>query len=102
MKMFPHSFAPFHRSQKQVETSKIAIVREPTGAALEQDSSIGIRPIRIDVERAIDIMLTASAVKNDNKRQKCRLNIIKNLPADCIDWDTVDWVQAWPFQTARL
>jgi hypothetical protein len=46
-------------------------------------------------------MLSAQNVDDDTMRQKYRLHIIKTLPADAIDWETVDWVQVWPFQTTR-
>lgn len=55
----------------------------------------------LDVEIAVDLMLSAHKIDDDTMRQKYRLDIIKALPAEAIDWNTVDWVQACPFQTTR-
>lgn len=99
VKMFPHAFAPFFPVFLDADTSKST--GKTTEALRNQDDSICHKPLRIDVEKAVDVMLTAKKVSNDSLRQQCRLDLIRALPIASIDWETVDWVQAYPFKTAR-
>jgi len=101
MKMFPHSFVPFfHAYEKEGET-KTSAREETTAFDIQRDGAGSRKSLRLDVETAVDLMLSAQNVDDDTMRQKYRLHIIKTLPADAIDWKTVDWVQVWPFQTTR-
>ena len=101
MKMFPHSFVPFfHAYEKEGET-KTSAREETTAFDIQRDGAGSKKSLRLDVETAVDLMLSAQNVDDDTMRQKYRLHIIKTLPADAIDWKTVDWVQVWPFQTTR-
>lgn len=102
MKMFTRAFAPFLHPRGE-EAALTTLVGGKTADALhEQDSAATARPVRIDVERAVDVMLAAGDVRDESLRQKFRLDVIKALPSKSIDWETVDWVQVWPFQTARM
>lgn len=101
MKMFPHAFFPFFPLHQGVGTPKASDDAKTPEALLERDGATSARPIRIDVEKAVAVMLATSEVENYSMRQKCRLDIIKTVPPKSIDWDTVDWVQMWPFQTVR-
>jgi hypothetical protein len=103
MQMFPHAFFPFLPVHLGVVTSKskAARGRRTEEAPLKQDSISGTRPVNIDVEKAVAAMMATSEIKSDDLRQKFRLDVIKTVPSKSIDWDTVDWVQMWPFQTTR-
>lgn len=72
-----------------------------THAKYRQNRAVTARPVKVDVEKAASIMLDVSDVKHESLRQKFRLDIIKTLPPASIDWNTVNWVQIWPFQTCR-
>ena len=101
MKMFPHSFVPFFHVHEKEGATKTSAKEETTTLHIKRDAAGGKKPLRLDVETAVDLMLSAQNVDDDTMRQKYRLHIIKTLPADAIDWETVDWVQVWPFQTTR-
>lgn len=101
MKMFPHAFVPFFPVLLEADSSKRPVRGKPPEALHKQNQAISHKPLRIDVEKAVDVMLAAGKVRNDGSRQQCRLDLIKALPVASIDWETVDWVQACPFQTAR-
>ncbi len=102
MKMFPHAFFPFFPVHLDVATSKITDGNKTTEPPVTRARAISTRPVKIDVEKAVTVMLATSEVRNDSARQKCRLDVIKAVPAHSIDWDTVNWVQMRPFQTIRL
>jgi hypothetical protein len=101
MQMFPHAFFPFLPVHLGVNSSKTSVGRRAEDAPLKQDCMTGTRSVNIDVEKAVAVMIAASEVKDDSLRQKFRLDVIKTVPSQSIDWDTVNWVQMWPFQTAR-
>lgn len=101
MQMFPHAFFPRLPLHMGVVTSKASHRRRAAEAPLKQDCISGAKPVNIDVEKAVAVMIAASEDKNDGLRQKFRLDVIKTVPSQSIDWDTVDWVQMWPFQTTR-
>jgi len=101
MQMFPHAFFPFLPVHLGVVTSKAAHGRRSKEAPLKQDCISGAKSVNIDVEKAVAVMIATSEDKNDGLRQKFRLDVIKTVPSQSIDWDTVDWVQMWPFQTTR-
>lgn len=77
MKMFPNMFSPSPGTQARGERFKI------------------------DVESAVELMLTACADHSDGLSQQFRLKILKTLPPKAIDWDTVNWVQLGSFKTIR-
>ena len=77
MKMFPHAF--------------VASQGAPTPG--EQ--------FKIDVESAVELMLTASAERSEGLRQQFRRKVLETLPPGSIDWDSVDWVQLDPFKSSR-
>ncbi len=97
MKMFPHSFSIFHR----VHEIDASVGRQTSKLVGTPDGPRALNSIKIDVERAIKILLDPRAVKDDHRRQECRLQLINNVPSYSIDWDTVNWVDMCPFQTAR-
>ena len=101
MKMFPHAFFPFYSLRKDEGIAQTSVGGKTTEPMLTPGRVIGARPIKIDVEKAVTIMLATSEVKNDSVRQKLRLDVIKAVPSQSIDWNTVDWVQIWPFKTVR-
>jgi hypothetical protein len=101
MKMFPHSFVPIFRVHDKEGASKTSAREKTIALDSKRDSASSKKPILLDVETAVEIMLSADNIYDDTMRQKHRLNIIKTLPEDAIDWKTVDWVQVWPFQTTR-
>jgi hypothetical protein len=101
MKLFPHSFVPFFHVYEKEGATKTSAKEETTALDIKRDAAGSKKPLRLDVETAVDLMLSAQNVDDDTLRQKYRLHIIKTLPADAIDWKTVDWVQVWPFQTTR-
>lgn len=68
---------------------------------IERNQAGSKKQTSLDVEIAVELMLSAHNIDGDTMRQKYRLDIIKALPAEAIDWNTVDWVQACPFQTMR-
>lgn len=102
MKMFPHSFAFFHSADAEDHHTKLALGRGTTEAGLQHDIAQAVRPIKIDIERAVDVMLGVKSSRAEKTREQCRLEIIRSLPAESIDWDTVNWVLLWPFRSARL
>ena len=81
--------------------TKTSAKEETTALHIKRDAACSKKPLSLDVETAVELMLSAHNVDDDTMRQKYRLHIIKTLPADAIDWGTVDWVQVWPFQTTR-
>ena len=101
MKMFPHPFVPFshvhqvwdalRHSGDEITTKPIAV----RSCAADQKS------VKIDLEYAVSVILTSRGGDSERSRQEVRLDVLKTLPSDAIDWDTVDWVQTWPFQTGR-
>ena len=108
MKMFPHTFVPFFHVHEKEGATKTTAKEEAIALDIMRDRTGTKKPLSLDVETAVDLMLSAhdidadaDADADDKMRQKYRLHIIKALPADAIDWETVDWVQAWPFQTTR-
>ena len=95
MKMFPHAFAPLPQMQAPVRERQ-------TEASRAHDKAAGNAPINLDVERLVAVMLSASDTKKDlHDEQQCRRDLIKKLPSESIDWDTVNWVRLWPFETRR-
>ena len=102
MKMFPHTFVPFFHVHEKEGATKTSAKEEAIALDIMRDRSGTKKPLSLDVETAVDLMLSAHDIDADsNMRQQYRLHIIKAVPADAIDWNTVDWVQAWPFQTTR-
>ena len=102
MKMFPHSFVPFFHVHEKEGATKKSAKEETISFDSKRDRTGTKKPSILDVETAVELMLSAHDIDADDKmRQKYRLHIITALPADAIDWNTVDWVQVWPFQTAR-
>ena len=101
MKMFPHAFFPFFYRHQDEGMLLPSVAKETTEAVLTPDHAVGPRPVKIDVEKAVAVMLATSDVKNDSVRQMFRLDVIKAVPSQSIDWNTVDWVQIWPFKTVR-
>ena len=101
MKMFPHSFVPFFQIHEKEAAPKTTAREETIALDIKRDEAGSKNQTRLDVETAVELMLSAHNVDDDTMRQKYRLHIIKALPADAIDWETVDWVQVWPFQTTR-
>lgn len=102
MKIFPHGFVPFLRVN--VEKGFLTAVsheQTPQGA-FEKERAAGTDLIKIDVENAVSVILARHEIKNESLRQKARIEVIKRLPSESIDWDTVNWVQLCPFQTARM
>ncbi|HEV8036296.1 hypothetical protein [Yoonia sp.] len=92
MKMFPHTFAPVPAVQEPVQDKKTQTIRP-------QHCVSGDVPVNLDIERLVSVMLSASACPKD--AQQCRRELIEKLPAETIDWDTVNWVALWPFATRR-
>lgn len=102
MKMFPQSFVPFFHVHEKEAATKTSAKEEITARDITRDRTGTKKPASLDVETAVDLMLSAHDIDADDMmRQKYRLHIIKALPADAIDWNTVDWVQVWPFLTTR-
>lgn len=102
MKMFPHTFVPFFHVHEKEGATKTSAKEEAIALDIMRDRTGTKKPLSLDVETAIDLMLSAYDIDADsNMRQQYRLHIIKAVPADAIDWNTVDWVEAWPFQTTR-
>lgn len=102
MKMFPHSFVPFFHVHEKEGATKTSAEEVITARDIMRDRTGTKKPTSLDVETAVDLMLSAHDIDaDDTMRQKYRLHIIKALPADAIDWNTVDWVQVWPFLTTR-
>jgi hypothetical protein len=101
VKVFPHPFVPFLHVREKEYASKTspkvetAVVGQALGRVFSE------RPITLDVEKAIEIMLDAKEVATDAMRQHFRLHLIKSLPPEAIDWKSIDWVQATPFKTNR-
>ena len=102
MRMFPHAFFPSFPVFHDVITATVSDGGKTTEPPFEQVRTIGTRPIKIDVEKAVAVMLAMNDVSDGSARQKFRFQIMNAVPAQSIDWDTVDWVQMWPFQTQRL
>ena len=103
MKMFPHSFVPFFHVHEKEVRSKTSAREETTALDVMLDRADRKKPTSLNVETAVDLMLSAHNIDDDDRmRQSYRLHIIKTLPEDAIDWETVDWVKLWPFQTTRL
>lgn len=101
MKMFPHTFSFFERVHAEDDVAKMALGRETINPVPRHDKARGMRPIKLDVECAVDVMLAARSSNTERTREQCRLEIIKTLPQESIDWDTVNWVLLWPFRTTR-
>ena len=102
MKMFPHTFVPFFHVHEKEGATKTSAKEETIAFDIMRDRTGTKKPLSLDVETAVDLMLSAHDIDaDDTMRQKYRLHIMKAVPADAIDWETVDWVQAWPFQTTR-
>lgn len=92
MKMFPHTFAPVWAVREPVQNQKTQTIRP-------QHCSSGDVPVNLDIERLVSVMLSASTCPKD--AQQCRRELIEKLPAETIDWNTVNWVALWPFATRR-
>ena len=101
MQMFPHAFFPLFPVHLDVANPKSSGGRGTTDSPIKQARAISTRPIQIDVEKAVSVMLATREVRNDSVSQEIRLDVIRALPTESIDWDTVNWVQTWPFQTIR-
>lgn len=101
MKMFPHALFPFFPLHQDHVAPLTSAKGASAVAPAKQARATGTRPVKIDVEKAVAVMLATKDIKNDTARQKCRFEIIRAVPPQSIDWDTVDWVQMWPFQTVR-
>lgn len=99
--MFPHPFVPFLHVREKEYASKTSPVVEAAVAGQKPGRVFSKRPITLDVEKAIEIMLDAKDVATDAMRQQIRLHLIKSLPPEAIDWKSIDWVQAMPFRTNR-
>ena len=67
----------------------------------QQDRAFRKKPVIVDVEMAVAVMLTTSPVKNETMRDQFRIAVINALPADQIDWESINWVQLCPFRTVR-
>lgn len=102
MRMFPHAFFPSFPVFQDAITATVSDGGKTTEPPAKLARAIGTRPIQIDVEKAVTVMLATSDVSDDSARQKFRFQIMNAVPAHSIDWDTVNWVEAWPFQTQRL
>jgi hypothetical protein len=102
MMMFSHPFAPFFHVQDKDGAPKPTPTKKTTAAGPARGRAISVRPVTLDVEKAVAIMLVANDVESDEMRQHFRLHLIKNLPSASIDWGTIDWVQGLPFKTIRL
>jgi hypothetical protein len=95
MKMFPHAFAPLPPMQAPVRGKQTVAHRSYDGVA-------GNAPINLDVERLVAVMLSASDTKKDLQyEQQCRRQVMRKVPPESIDWDSVNWVRLWPFETRR-
>jgi hypothetical protein len=101
MNMFPHAFVPVFRVDEKEAASKTSAREETIALDIKGDRGSSKKPMLLDVETAVELMLSADNINDDTMRQKHRLHILKALPADAIDWETVDWVRVWPFQTTR-
>jgi len=101
MKMFPHTFAPFfhpHGSDVALKDNALGTVGD---ASPRQDRAIRKKPVIVDVEKAVAVMLFTSSVKNETIRDQFRVAVMNALPADQIDWDSINWVQLCPFRSVR-
>ena len=86
---------------EQEGASKASVIEETTTESAQRDRASRSKPTSLDVETAVELMLSAHNVDDQATRQTYRLHILKALPANAIDWGTVNWVQVWPFQTTR-
>ena len=102
MRMFPHAFFPSFPVYHDAITATVSDGGRTTGPPARLARAIGTRPIKIDVEKAVAVMLATNDVSDDSARQKFRFQIMNAVPAQSIDWDTVNWVETQPFQTQRL
>lgn len=101
MQMFPHSFVPFfHVSENAWRAKRIAQDETPPHD-INRARTTCKKPVSLDVEKAVYLMISTHTVDNEAARQKCRLEIIKALPSESIDWDSVNWVQICPFKSKR-
>ncbi len=101
MKMFPHSFAPLLHVHLDTGAPKASGAGNTAEPQSQPGCDLGEKPIKIDLEKAVAIILGAREDVSDRQRQKVRLDVMKTLPSESIDWDTVDWVAAYPFRSAR-
>ncbi|KQI73089.1 hypothetical protein AN191_04125 [Loktanella sp. 5RATIMAR09] len=92
MKMFPHMFARVPADQEPVQKGQ-------TRTMHPQHGTEGHAPVNLDFERLVAVMRSASACQND--AQQCRRELMKKLPPETVDWNTVNWVALWPFATRR-
>ena len=92
MKMFPYTFALASPVQEPVLQQQIEAIRP-------QHCAKGDVPANLDIERLVAVMRSASACTKN--AQQCRRELIKKLPQETIDWNTVNWVALWPFTTRR-
>lgn len=95
--MFPHIPGPFQYARKEWGALESLGKKHKLG----RTEAASDKPIKIDLEKAISVIMSAREVDSDRLRQEIRANVLKSLPSNSIDWNTVDWVQACPFQTVR-
>ena len=101
MKMFPHTFVPFFHPHGSDVAHKDNASEKTDEASPQQDRAFRKKPVIVDVEMAVAVMLTTSPVKNETMRDQFRIAVINALPADQIDWESINWVQMCPFRTVR-
>ena len=102
MKMFPHPFVPFFHAH-DVWDALIHPADETTKKPVATPSPASDKSsVKIDLEYAVSVILSARGCDRTRSRQDVRRDVMKTLPPDSIDWETVDWVQVWPFQTGRI
>ena len=76
--------------------------KKQTVARRPHDHVAGNAPINLDVERLVAVMLSADDTKKDlHYEQQCRREVMRKVPSESIDWDSVNWVRFWPFETRR-
>ena len=101
MKMFPHPFVHSPNLNQKIGAFRASSDGGKTNVKSKRDCMNGAKSIKIDLEDAVAVMLSAGKAGKDRLPQQIRLDIMKALPSDAIDWETVDWAQVWPFQTVR-
>ena len=92
MKMIPHTFLPYFHPHGINVAHKDDLRGKTAEASPQQDHAFWKKPVVVDVEKAVDVMLTTSAAKNETMRNQFRIAVIKALPADQIDWKSINWV----------
>jgi len=95
MYIFPQAFAPF-------PTIHAPVRKKRTGARASHNHAVDYAPFNLDVERLVAVMMSADDAKKDLQyEQQCRREVMQKLPTESIDWDSVNWVRVWPFETRR-